>query len=181
MEKQTQDREEKGTVMSWVQTIVLALVLAFLIKTFIFNTTLVQGTSMEPTLHEEDRMICLVFPYYFSDPDYGDIVILDPPNGSNDKYVKRVVGQPGDKIEIRDGQVTRNGLPLEEDYTHPRIDTLAGYQDVWVLGEDEFFVLGDNRHPGASTDSRAFGPVEKSQINSKAFLRYYPFSKIERF
>ncbi|MDO5037054.1 MAG: signal peptidase I [Tissierellia bacterium] len=174
------ENKEKEGLMGWVQTILVALVLAFLIRSFIFNTTLVIGESMEPTLHERDRLICLIFPFYFSDPDYGDIVIIDAPNGSGEEYVKRVVGRPGDRIDIDQGRVYRNGVLLEEDYIHQFVETETYYGDQWELGEGEFFVMGDNRHPQKSIDSRAFGPVHKDHINSRAFLRYYPFSKIAK-
>lgn len=176
-------KEKKGenTLFEVVKTVIVAIVLAILIKNFIFNTTLVMGESMEPSLHQNDRMICLVLPMYFSDPKHDDIVIIDAPDGSGQEYVKRVIGVPGDLVEISQGKVFINGIEKEEPYTHPDIETQTQLDTKWELGEGEFFVLGDNRNPGKSIDSRYFGPVEKKHINSVAWLRYIPFEKFRIF
>lgn len=164
-----------------IKLVVTAVVLAVLIRHFVFNTTMVIGQSMEPTLHQNERMICLVFPNYFSDPERGDIVIIDAPDGSGKEYVKRVIGTPGDQVAIRSGEVYVNGVRIEENYIHPGVETGTYQGDEWTLGPDEFFVMGDNRNEGMSIDSRYFGPVEKKHIRSRAALRYYPFSKFTVF
>ncbi|MDO5301732.1 MAG: signal peptidase I [Tissierellia bacterium] len=180
------DRKSRGdsegsAVLELLKTIVIAVVLAVLIKNFVFNTTLVIGKSMEPTLHQNERLVCLVFPLYFSDPARQDIVIIDAPDNSGKEYVKRVVGLPGDTVAIRDGAVFINGVALEEPYIEPGIDTEIYQESEWTLGEGEFFVMGDNRNPGLSVDSRYFGPVQKKNINSVAKLRFYPFNRAEVF
>lgn len=164
-----------------IKIIITAVVLAVVIRHFIFNTTMVIGQSMEPTLHERERMICLVFPNYFSDPKRGDIVIIDAPDDSGKEYVKRVIGLPGDHIEIADGKVLVNGVALKENYTHPGVATGTYEGNTWDIKDGEFFVMGDNRQEGMSIDSRYFGPVEKKHIRSRAALRYYPFSKFTVF
>ncbi|MDO5713585.1 MAG: signal peptidase I [Tissierellia bacterium] len=162
---------------SWIQVIVVALLLAFIITKFIFNTTVVQGISMEPTLHERDRMICLVYPLYYSDPERGALIIFASPYEKKN-YVKRVIGIPGDEVEILNGKVYVNGDLLEENYIHKGLDTLVTMENKWTLGKDEYFVLGDNRHEGASVDSRSIGPVSKESIRSIAKIRYFPFTKM---
>lgn len=173
----SENKNKEGSLMSWVKTIILAIILALLIRNFLFNTTLVKGESMQPTLHENDRIICLVFPKYFRNFEQGEIVILDAPDGSDYDYIKRVVGVPGDVIDIRYGQVFINGLEIEESYIHDYVETLTHQETHWELGPDEYFVMGDNRNPGKSLDSRSFGPIKKSQIRSIATLQYYPFSQ----
>lgn len=169
--------KKKSVAMEWIQTIVVAILLAALIKHFIFNTTMVMGHSMEPTLHEGDRMICLVFPLYYSEPDYGDIVIVKSPlEGDRRDFVKRVVGRPGDVLDLKDGVFTRNGKVVEEPYIAEDATTENIQGNHWELSENQFFVVGDNRYPGMSEDSRAFGPIDKKTIHSIAKLRYYPFS-----
>lgn len=181
MSEDIKKKKEKNSLFEIVKTILLAIVLAVLIKNFIFNTTMVMGESMEPTLHQNDRLICLVFPMYFSNPKQNDIVIIDAPDGSGQEYVKRVIGVPGDEIEIKEGTVFVNGIIKEENYIHPGLETIPQSEIKWTLEEDEFFVLGDNRNLGKSIDSRYFGPVEKKHINSIAWLRYMPFNKIVKF
>ncbi|MDQ0507587.1 Signal peptidase I S [Aedoeadaptatus ivorii] len=176
-------REEKSQsfAMEAIKLVVTAIVLALLIRTFIFNTTMVIGQSMEPTLHQNERLICLVFPNYYSDPARGEVVIIDAPDGSGKEYVKRVIGLPGDTVSIEGGKVLVNGVALKEPYIHPGIETEIYRESSWRLGEGEFFVLGDNRQPGMSVDSRYFGPVQKEHIRSRAALRYYPFQKFALF
>lgn len=175
------DKKKENSMLELLKTVVIAIVLAVLIRNFVFNTTLVMGESMEPTLHQNDRLICYVLPLYFGDPDRGDIVIIDAPDGSGKEYVKRLIGVPGDEIEVKNGRVYVNGVEKEEKYIHSQVETESYNEDQWTLKEGEFFVLGDNRNPGKSVDSRYFGPVEKEHINSIAALRYFPFNKFTKF
>ncbi len=171
------------SAMSWIKTLVMALILAVLIRSFIFNTTIVMGQSMEPTLHERDRLICLVFPKYFDDFSTDDIVVIHAPDGSGQDYIKRIIGVPGDVVTIKQGIVYVNGVAKEENYTHENVPTeVHEYgNDQWILGEDEYFLLGDNRNPDKSLDSRVFGPIAKDQIKSKASVRFWPLSDITIF
>ncbi len=166
---------EKESLKSWLWTIGLAIVLALVIRNFIFNTSNVKGPSMEDTLHERDHVICLVYPLYFREARPGEIVIIKSPI-ENKHYVKRLIGRPGDKIHIENGQVYLNDQLLEEPYIKGG-ETLAELENTWTLGEDEYFVMGDNRLPGKSMDSRAFGPVSKKAIEGIAVYRYFPFNK----
>lgn len=169
--------KEDNSLRSWLQVILFAVILAFIIIKFIFNTTVVQGISMEPTLHENDRMICLVYPLYYSDPERGELVIFASPYEKKN-YVKRVIGIPGDVVEILNGKVYVNGNALEESYIHKGLETLVTMENKWTLGADEYFVLGDNRHEGASVDSRLLGPIPRESIHSIAKIRYFPLTKI---
>lgn len=108
-------------------------------------------------------------------------MIIDAPDESGKEYVKRVIGLPGDHIQIDEGKVFVNGVALKENYIHPGVST-GIYQDkAWDIKAGEFFVMGDNRQEGMSIDSRYFGPVEKKHVRSRAVLRYYPFSKFTLF
>lgn len=171
------------SAVSWFKTIIVALILVIIIRSFIFNTTIVMGQSMEPTLHERDRLICLVFPKYFSDFDTDDVVVIHAPDGSGQDYIKRVIGVPGDVVSIEQGQVYVNGVEKEENYIHENVETeVYGIDNSqWTLGEDEYFLLGDNRNHDKSLDSRVFGPIRKDQIKSKASFRFWPLSDIKKF
>ncbi|WBW50361.1 signal peptidase I [Peptoniphilus equinus] len=168
--------KRENTVLSYLGTFAVAIVLALLIKTFIFSSNMVVGESMEPTLHQDDRLIALILPLRFSDPDRGDIVIIDAPDEEGKDYIKRVVGVPGDTVSIHDGVVFLNDEPLDEDYTSSDYTEIYNASE-WTLGENEFFVMGDNRLPGKSMDSRYFGPVEKAHVNGVVKLRFWPLSR----
>ena len=100
----------------WIKSIALAIAIAFLIKTFVFNTTYVLGNSMYPTLLEKDRLFALKIPLYFGGPEIGDIVVLEAPDNPKKDYIKRVIATSGDKVEIIDGKVYINDEILDEDY-----------------------------------------------------------------
>lgn len=167
----------KESLSGYIFTFIIALVLGLLIRRFVFSANIINGVSMEPTFTENDRVIALIFPLYYKDPEYADVVIINSPIEEGKEYIKRIVGKPGDKIEVMDGNVIRNGEILEENYIDKDVETGIYFEDSWQLGDDEFFVLGDNRHPNKSSDSRAFGPIKKDSIDGIVKLRFWPFSK----
>lgn len=170
-----EDQESKGNLelKEWIQSAVIAIVLAFIIKMFLFDFVMVQGSSMFPTLVEGDRLIVNKIGYTIGEPDYGDIVILS--YSDSVEYVKRVIGEGGDTIEIKDMVVYRNGEPLAEDY----INT-SPYEDFAkvTVPPGTYFVMGDNR--ANSSDSRypSLGFVEKDAIDGKVIFRIWPFTEI---
>ncbi|MEO1814650.1 MAG: signal peptidase I [Acetobacterium sp.] len=170
-----EDQESKGNLelKEWIQSAVIAIVLAFIIKMFLFDFVMVQGSSMFPTLVEGDRLIVNKIGYTIGEPDYGEIVILS--YSDSIEYVKRVIGKGGDTIEIKDMVVYRNGEPLSEDY----ISTEA-YEDFSkvTVPTGTYFVMGDNR--ANSSDSRypSLGFVERDAIDGKVIFRIWPLSEI---
>lgn len=171
----TEEKNVKKEVYEWIKSIALAIIIAILIKTFIFNTTYVLGSSMYPTLHEKDRLFTNKIVYTFKSPKRGDIVVLKAPDDPEKDYIKRVIGVEGDLIEIKDGKVYLNGDLLEEDYLEDDAYTYTYGQNVWKVPKGYVFVLGDNRHKSASKDSRYFGCVKVDSIKGKASFRYFPF------
>lgn len=163
---------KKNETVSFIVTIVAAVLIALFVRTFIFNIAVVNGESMNPTLNEKDKLICLSYKR-FTDIPRGEIVVIDAPN-DNRNYIKRLVGKPGDTIEFRDGKVILNGKVLEENYTSS--DYTESNVDAFKLKDDEYFVMGDNRLPGMSIDSRYFGPIEKKRIKSAAVYRILPLN-----
>lgn len=162
-------------IIEWIKSILFAVVIAFFIKSFIFNTTFVQGMSMYPTLMERDRLFSNKIPLYFRGPNRGDVVILKSPMGDGKDYIKRVVAIEGDRLEIRDGLVYLNGEVLEEPYIEEGIYTHTGNTNTWYIGEGQVFVLGDNRNVDASIDSRYFGPIDIKTLKGITSFRYFPF------
>ncbi|MTI66621.1 MAG: signal peptidase I [Firmicutes bacterium] len=163
----------KTELFEWVKSILLAVVIAILIKTFLINTTYVIGSSMYPTLHEKDRLFTNKIVYKVEEPKRKDIVVIKAPDVPDKDYIKRIIALEGDIIEIKNGKVYLNGKILNEEYLK---------EDVYTYGElklkvpkGHVFVLGDNRNRMASKDSRVFGSVKIDSIKGKAWIRWFPF------
>ena len=171
------DKESKNEAIEWIKSIAIAIVVAIFIKTYIFNSTYVLGNSMHPTLHEKDRLFAVKVSLYFSEPDRGDIIVLEAPDDPNKDYIKRVIGISGDKVQIKDGKVYLNDELLNEDYIEKDAYTMVYNVDTWLVPEGQVFVLGDNRDEGASKDSRYFGCVSLNQVKGITEFRYYPFNE----
>ena len=157
-----------------VETLLPALLIALLINLFLAQATVVEGQSMEPTLHNHERVIVEKVSYYFHSPRRGDVVVLHNPNGEG-LLIKRVVGLPGEEIAVQKGQVIINGRPLEEPWS-----VQVGGADFppTLVPAGCVFVLGDNRPH--SNDSRAFGPVPIDEIVGRAWLIYWPPDQVGR-
>ncbi|MCS7039304.1 MAG: signal peptidase I, partial [Caldilineales bacterium] len=131
--------------------------------------TRVEGYSMEPTLHGHQRLVIEKLSYRLHLPRRGDIVVIRVPGYGREMLIKRVIGLPGETIEVRGGQVLINGVPLAEPYL--RTVTRGDYPPTRIP-DDAIFVMGDNRNN--SNDSRAFGPIPLDAVVGKAWLRYWP-------
>ena len=177
-----EDSEEKESflkeALSWVCTVVIALFLGwFLSRVVLFNAN-VPTTSMESTIMKGDNLIGFRLAYMFSEPERGDVVIFPYPDNTKVNYVKRIIGMPGETVEVRDQKVYINGEALDESaYLSVVTDGNCG---PFVVPEDSYFMMGDNRN--ASLDSRYWENkfVKKDDIIAKVIFRYYPsIAKIE--
>lgn len=135
---------------------------------------IVEGASMQPNFYTNQLVIVNRFAYYFGKPQRGDVVVLHNPQDPSEDFIKRVVGLPGELVEIRQGRVYANGTELEEAYI-PRFCT-SGCDGSWILDDEQYFVLGDNR-PN-SHDSHSFGPIDRKLIVGRAWIRYWPVPDI---
>ncbi len=199
---QTSEQSRPGLIWEITETLVLALFIFVAVRSVVLNFR-VDGLSMEPTLDHGEMLlvnrqmyrsfdvnsILNYLPlvdidgervvYVLHPPQRGDIVVFNPPvNGATKPYIKRIIGVPGDTVAIRDGAVIVNGVILDEPY-------LNGVATSWpngdpfrevVVPDGHFFVLGDNRNN--STDSRSFGPVSEDTIIGKAWIGYWPSSRV---
>ena len=167
-------------IIDFIKTLLIAIIIAFFVKYFIVDLTAVSGRSMEPTLQTGDIMIVNKIANNLGiDYKRGDIVIVNSP--IDDKlYIKRVIGLPNDKIFIKDGSFYINDHKLNENYLKDNTITKeTTFINSWNLESDEYFLVGDNREK--SNDSRKFGPIKRSDFVGKAFLRIYPFYKINKY
>jgi signal peptidase I len=152
-------------------TIVPAILIALLIHLFLAQATRVYGQSMEPNIHENQRLVIEKVSYHLHGPRRGDVIVLHDPSGGPELLIKRVVGLPGEKITLADGKVYVDGRPLSEPY----LQQVTQWGRSWVVPPLHVFVMGDNR--GASRDSRSFGPVPMVDIVGHAAFRYWPFEQ----
>lgn len=159
-------------VKEWSQP--LLLIAAFLLLNFFFPRYAVEGASMEPQLHETDRLLGSHLPAITGDIERGEVVVLSSPVDGT-RVVKRVIGLPGETVTVFDGVVFINGEPLDEPY----IMEAPRYTGSWHLGDDQYFVLGDNRNH--SYDSADYGPVAASLLQGVIEFRWWPPSALGGF
>ncbi len=154
----------------------LFLVLVFYgIFSLVLETRVIYQTSMQPTIEPGERFFVSKISYRMHDPERGDVIILHPPsNGDVDvtPNIKRIIGLPGETIEIKNGTVYIDGLVLQEPYL---VEETTGTVSLFTIPEDSYFVMGDHR--SVSYDSRAWGTLARKEIIGKTILRYWPLSR----
>ena len=177
-ETKAPETKEKKTlaaeILDWVKTIALALVIALLIRTFVFSFVHVQGDSMLETLQDGDIMLVSMFDRFFGDYERGEVVICNYP-GVKGYRVKRVAALPGDTIEIRDQVTYVNGEMVDEPFVE--YPARADYGPV-TLGEDEYFLMGDNRTYSKDSRHSDVGPIVKKEIVGVVRAVIFPFNAI---
>lgn len=176
--EETAEEEEEPSlsrsfgIRSWLQDVLETLLLAailFLVINTLTGRYQVHGQSMEPSLHDGQYLIASKVVYWLHHPERGDVVVLDPPGEQSAvPYIKRVIGLPGDVVEVREQRVWVNGVALNEPY----ISAPPNYSGNWVVAEEQYFVLGDNRNN--SSDSHAWGLLARDRVLGKAIISYWP-------
>jgi len=170
----------KNEILDWAIHILIALIITFVVVTFVMQRTIVYGYSMEPTLEEGDNLLVEKISPRLKKFEYGDIVVIDVPErlkGEKNPIIKRIIALENDTVEIRDGKVYVNGKMITEpyikgDYTMERNPEYS----KMIVPEGKVYVLGDNRE-AFITDSRTLGAIDENRIIGKALLRIYPFNK----
>jgi len=170
-------RSVVGALMHWLRDLLFSVVLAVIVILFLYQPVKVEGTSMMPTLDDQERIFInkFVYRFHFEKIDRGDTVVFWFPGDPSKSYIKRVIGMPGDRVEVRDGSVLVNGQALEEDYV-PQEYRDQSEMRLTTIGPDEYFVLGDHR--SSSNDSRTWGMVPRRYIYGKAVFIYWPLEKM---
>ncbi len=164
-------------IFEWIQAIVIALVIALLIRSYVFSLIKVNGHSMQPTLYHNERLVVTKLMYT---PRQGDVIILDPPAHQQGPYVKRVVAVGGQTIDIDyDNQkVYLDGVELQEDYIKESISSRGNIKLPMRVPENTVFVLGDNRNNSRDSRYRDIGVVPHENIIGKVTIRIWPLDKI---
>ena len=174
--KEKPKKSMKQEIFEWVMVFVVAAALAFVVRTFIFEPVRVDGSSMLNTLTDSDFMIATKFDYLFSDPERFDIVICDYPNTDDGMYrVKRVIGLPGETIELRGGELFVDGEHIEQNFDMTPNETNYG---PLTVPEGCYFVMGDNRNNSRDSRSPMVGPLKRSQIKGHVRCVVFPFSRM---
>ncbi|WP_455716411.1 signal peptidase I [Anaerosporobacter sp.] len=177
--KPGKDKKKVSFLKELLIWICIFLICFKVVPTYILERTLVKGSSMQNTLQNKEQLMVEKLTYQFSDPKRFDIVILMPFGDDVDEYfIKRVIGLPGETIQIEDEKIYINGKILEENYGKEPIQDGGIATEPLTLADNEYFVMGDNRN--GSNDSRAdyIGPIKRELIKGKAFVRIWPLNKI---
>ena len=165
--------------------VVISLAIIIPVRYFLIQPFYVKGASMEPNFHDHEYLIIDEISYRFNEPQRGDIIVFRYPFNPQEFFIKRLIGLPGETVQLRDGHVYvtntehPEGWQLPETYLDVNLQTNGFDQSSVELSADQYFVLGDNRY--ASKDSRSFGPVAKNFIIGRVVFRGWPFSKIQLF
>ena len=170
-------RRPTSVLAVWVRDLLLALSIAAFIIIFLYQPVKVEGTSMMPSLEDQERIFVNKFVYRLGAIERGDIVVFRYPRDPSTSFIKRVIGVAGDRVRIEEGQLFLNDRPIEEDYVPQEYADRRSFQEIKVPS-GTYFVLGDHRN--MSKDSRDFGPVPQASIYGKAVFVYWPFEKIGR-
>lgn len=163
----------------WILYILIIIGLTYLIITFVGQRTRVSGSSMETTLHNGDNLIVDKLSYRFRDPKRYDIIVFPYKYEENTYYIKRIIGMPGETLQIKDGYVYIDGEKLTSDiYGNELIEDPQTAEDLVTLGEDEYFVMGDNRNHSMDSRDPSVGVLKKSDLMGRAWVRIYPFNNV---
>lgn len=173
-EEKQQEKKQKGSIWEFLRSIIVALLIVVPIRAWVAQPFIVQGSSMLPNFHHGEYLIIDEFSYHLRKPERGEVVVFRYPRQPSQFFIKRVIGLPGDNIEIKSGSVWINGNAFEENYLPQSLATAP--DATTILGVDEYFVLGDNRE--ASSDSRAWGGLQGHFIVGKTLLRLWPLNRI---
>ena len=166
-------------LVEWLLAILVAVFLFLIIRTFLFRMANVDGLSMEPTLKHRDLVILSSVTYIFSNPKPGDIVAFPYKEDPSEHYIKRVIGVPGDVINLVDSKFTVNGAPLDDAFSGSPIIYLGDIMFPITVEDGHYFVLGDNRNGSKDSRFAVIGNTSKDRIMGKAIARVWPFNKMK--
>lgn len=175
--------ESKERLDSWLdltKSVDVIFIIALLIRIFVFQPYIVDGASMEPNFHTNEFILVERVSYHYKSPQRGDVIVFHPPINPEINYIKRIIGLPNEKIDIKNGKVYVNDKIISEQYLSREFTSTeqSNLKEISVsLGDEQYFVLGDNREN--SSDSRIFGPINEDSIIGKAFVVLMPINNFQ--
>lgn len=169
------DRTRRPVVARWVRDVLISLAVSAFFIIFLYQPVKVEGTSMMPTLEDQERVFINKFVYRLEQIQRGDVVVFQYPRDTSKSYIKRVIAVPGDQIRIDEGILYVNDRQVAEEYVPQMYEDVRSYPPT-VVPPHAYFVLGDHRN--LSNDSRDFGSVDESYIYGKAVFGYWPVAKM---
>lgn len=181
--KKKEDKEGKKKslgreILGWVVYFLCIAAFVYCVITFVGQRTKVEGDSMNPTLSNGDNLIIDKISYRFRDPSRYDVIVFPYQHEENVYYIKRIIGLPGETVQIMDGYVYINGEQLDEDFGKELIEDPQLAAEPITLGKDEYFVLGDNRNHSQDSRDPSVGVLNRKMLVGRAWVRIYPFDKI---
>ena len=171
----------KGIVkelLGWIVYIAIIIGLTWLIITFVGQRTRVSGHSMEATLHDGDNLIVDKLSYHFREPKRFEIIVFPYRHKENTYYIKRIIGLPEETVQVKDGYVYINGEKLDENYGLEVMEDAGIAAEPIELGEDEYFVLGDNRNHSSDSRDPSVGILHRDELIGRAWVRIWPLDSI---
>jgi signal peptidase I len=166
--------KERSSLRAWVRDLTLSIGISAFIIIFLYQPVRVEGTSMLPGLEDQDRLFINKMAFRVGEVHRGDVVVFHYPRDPSKSYIKRVIGLPGDRVQVDHGRVVINGQFLPEPYVPARFADDRSQPEMQIPAH-EFFVMGDHR--SISSDSRDFGPVDRELIYARATFVYWPFDQ----
>lgn len=177
--EETKERSIFRELGGWLLYILIIIGLTYLIITFVGQRTRVSGSSMETTLSNGDNLIVDKLTYHFKEPKRYDIIVFPYKYEENTYYIKRIIGLPGETVQVIDGYTYINGEQLVGDIYGAEVMEAAGIAaEPITLGEDEYFVLGDNRNHSSDSRDPSVGILKRKDLMGRAWIRIYPFDKM---
>ncbi len=172
-----QERSIIKELLGWVVYILVIIGLTYLIITFVGQRTRVSGSSMETTLSDGDNLIVDKISFRFREPNRYEIIVFPYQYEEDTYYIKRIIGLPGETVQVQNGEVYINGQKLNEDYGNEPMQDPGIAEETITLGEDEYFVLGDNRNHSADSRDPSVGVLHRKDLLGRAWVRIWPFDK----
>jgi signal peptidase I len=172
-----QERSIIRELLGWIVYILVIIGLTYLIITFVGQRTRVSGSSMETTLSDGDNLIVDKISFRFREPNRYEIIVFPYQYEEDTYYIKRIIGLPGETVQVQDGAVYINGQRLDENYGNETMQDAGIAGDSITLGEDEYFVLGDNRNHSADSRDPSVGVLHRKDLLGRAWVRIWPFDK----
>lgn len=178
LENQTDKEKELREVIGWIVYLLIVVCATYLIVNYVGQRTKVSGNSMQATLEDGDNLIVDKISYRFRAPKRFEIIVFPYRYAEDTYYIKRIIGLPGETVQIIDGYVYINGEQLDEHYGLEVMNNAGNAAVPIVLGEDEYFVLGDNRNASADSRESSVGVLRRDELIGRAWVRIWPLKSI---